>query len=209
MPFSRFWDITMTLSDDIFVWPGDTPFSRTVRQSRRGDQTWSNSEIQMGLHTGTHMDAPRHVFEKGGDVNSIPLATLVGACRVVEVNTEIIDESQIIHILPQPGERILFKTANSELFSDGQWHDSYIRFDEKGAQALVESQVILVGIDGPSVDPHKAESHPAHTAFCEAGIAVVENLVFREVEPGDYTLICLPMKIDGSDGAPVHAILGR
>jgi len=209
MPFSRFWDISMSLSNGIWVWPGDTEFVRKVRTNKKGDQSWSNSEICMGCHTGTHMDAPRHVFQQGGDVNSIPLAMLIGECRVVEIISDTIGAQDISSIAPSSGERILFKTANTRLFSDGKFHEQYVHFEEDAAKTLVESQVVLVGTDGPSVDPYAKKFNPAHTAFCEAGIVVLENLVLHEVEPGKYTLICLPMKLEGSDGAPVRAILAR
>lgn len=155
------------------------------------------------------MDAPRHVFENGSDVNSFPLSTLVGECRVVEVPDEIIEKHHIERINPKFGERILFKTANSELFSDEKFHESFVVFGKDAAEILEQAQVVLIGTDGPSVDPYNAEEFPAHCIFCEAGIAVIENLYLGDVEPGNYNLICLPMKIAGSDGAPVRAILAR
>lgn len=209
MPFSRFWDITLPLATGMMNWPGDTPFSRTVRTTKKGDQLWSNSEIKLGCHAGTHMDAPRHVFESGGDINSIPLAVLLGECRVVETTSSMVGLEEVEAIRPRPGERVLFKTLNTELFSDGNFHKKFIHFDEDGASALVRSQVVLAGIDGPSVDGFGDKHSPAHTAFCSAGIAVVENLYLVDVDPGEYFLICLPMKLEGSDGAPVRAILAR
>jgi arylformamidase len=209
MPFSRFWDISKTLKNEMVVWPEDTPFNRSVRKSTRGGRTWSNSEMTLGCHTGTHLDAPRHLFEHGGDINSIALSTLIGTCRVVEINESLILADQITALAPAWGERILFKTANSEILKDETFHKDYVSFDGGAALALVESQVVLVGIDGPSVDPYKSDTHPAHTVFCETGIAVVENLDLADVEPGPYTLICLPLKLEGADGSPVRAILAR
>jgi arylformamidase len=209
MPYSRFWDVTATLHNKMAVWPGDPPFKRVARTKKHNGQAWTNSTLSTGCHVGTHMDAPRHVFKHGGDVNTIPLSTLVGTCRVVEVAGEVIDAGLIAAICPGFGERLLFRTANSSLFSDGEFHEDFVSFDAGAAQALVDAQVVLVGIDGPSVDPIDGPEFPAHNAFCEAGIAVIENLALLDVEPGAYDLICLPMKIDGADGAPVRAILAR
>lgn len=209
MEFSRFWDISMPLKDGMMVWPGDPPFKRTARKKKKKDQTWTNSTMKVGCHTGTHMDAPRHVFPHGGDVNSIPLATLIGECRVVEIIPGVIGAEEIAQIEPKPGERLLFKTANSGLFDGTEFHEEYVYFNDEAAQALVDAQVVLIGTDGPSVDPYGTDDCPAHTAFCESGVAVIENLVLRSVEPGPYSLICLPLKLDGADGAPVRAILAR
>lgn len=209
MTFSRFWDVSMSLIQGMSVWPGDTAFTRTVRTEIKGEQVWSNSDLHMGCHTGTHMDAPRHVFQKAGDVNTVPLAILIGQCRVVLIDGPVIDREAIARIAPESGERILFKTFNSEADDNGSFNETYVHFDKAAAEALVEAQVVLVGTDGPSVDAFGQDDCYAHLAFCDAGIALVENLVLREVEPGDYTLICLPMKLEGSDGAPVRAILAR
>lgn len=209
MPFSRFWDITKSLYEGITVWPGDIPFERKARQTKKAENLWSNSDLHMSCHTGTHMDAPRHVFEKGGDINSFPLAVLVGACRVVEIEAERIDKKQVQQIDPIFGERILFKTLNCNRENDDDFREDFIHFDGEGAKELVKSQVVLIGIDGPSVDAFGAENSPAHIAFCDAGIAIVENIDLHEVEPGSYTLICLPLKMEGSDGSPVRAILAR
>lgn len=209
MPFSRFWDITKSLHEGITVWPGDIPFERKVKKQKKGKNKWSNSELRMSCHTGTHMDAPRHVFENGADINSFPLAVLVGACRVVEIGTELIDKTQIQILDPLFGERILFQTSNSGKEEIEDFREDFVHFDGEGALELVESQVVLIGTDGPSVDAYGDKKCPAHTAFCDAGIAVVENLVLDDVEPGSYTLICLPLKMAGSDGSPVRAILAR
>ena len=209
MPFSRFWDISLPLTEGMIIWPGDTPFATHVRHDQKGDQNWSNTEIRMGCHTGTHMDAPRHVFGHGATIGSFPLSTLVGRCLVVETDGETIDAELIRAVDPVYGGRVLFKTNNTDLFADGVFHESYVHFDPEAAQALVEAQVVLVGTDGPSVDPYGQGLCPAHTAFCEAGIAVIENLALRNVDPGEYTLICLPIRLDQCDGAPVRAILAR
>ena len=209
MQFSRFWDITCPLNEKMAVWPGDPAFSRKVDKKAVGKHTWSNSKMSLGCHTGTHMDAPRHVFEKGGDINSIPLSTLVGDCKVIEVFGEEVDEKSVAVHLPRRGDRILLKTTNSQHNNPRVFNENYIYFTKGAAKLLVEAQVMLVGTDGPSVDSINGPEFPAHTLFCEAGVAVLENLSLTEVEPGSYTLICLPMKIDGADGAPVRAILAR
>jgi len=199
----------MPLAMGMMSWPGDTPFLHKVRKTRKGDQKWSNSEITLGCHTGTHLDAPRHLFETGGDTNSIPLAILIGECRVIEIGSPIIGVEEVEAAAPLAGERIIFKTSNSALFHDGNFHESFVHINGKGAGRLVDAQIVLVGTDGPSVDEYGSEKSPAHMAFCTAGIGIIENLLLADVEPGEYTLICLPMKLEGADGAPVRAILAK
>ena len=207
--YSQFWDITFPLKQGMTVWPGDTPFTRTVRNKTVNGMTWSNSELFMGAHTGTHMDAPCHAVYGADDIAAIPISVLIGPARVVVCDQPMIDEAFVKSIAPLPGERILFRTVNTDRVTEGVFHRDFVHLDEGAAALLVKNQVVLVGTDGPSVDPIETATAPCHTLFCGARIAVIENLFLRDVTAGEYDLICLPMKLEGSDGAPVRAVLAR
>jgi arylformamidase len=67
----------------------------------------------------------------------------------------------------------------------------------------------LIGVDVPSVDPETSKDLPSHMACRRHDIRIVENLALADVEPGDYELIALPLKLEGLDAAPLRAVLRR
>jgi arylformamidase len=69
--------------------------------------------------------------------------------------------------------------------------------------------VLLVGVDVPSVDALDSKDLPIHHALAKAGIQILESLMLERVAAGEYELIALPVKLVGSDGAPVRAVLRK
>jgi len=201
-------DITLTLSDRLPVWPGDPSFQRTLALSQAAGDAANVSRLEMGVHTGTHVDAPCHFVAGGHGVESMPLEVLVGPCLVVEVPAEA-TEIEPAH-LPDPAPaRVLFKTTNSALWDDPRrgFDRDFVAPNADLARRLVEAEVKLVGVDYLSIEGFVAPGHPVHHILLAAGLVVVEGLDLRGVEPGPYQLYCLPLKIQGSDGAPARVIL--
>lgn len=153
------------------------------------------STLFMGLHTGTHVDAPSHYFEEGKKVNDLPLAMFIGECRVLEVPKQLITGADVDRYFPlKCPKRLLLKT-------NGQGG-----FDVSGAQELARRGVELIGIDSLSIAHHEDEEG-GHKAFLRHDIAILENLQLEEVKQGDYFLIALPLKLDGVEASPVRAVL--
>jgi arylformamidase len=101
---------------------------------------------------------------------------------------------------------VLFKTPNSRLWERNAFSPDFFGLTEDAALELVRRGVHLVGIDYLSIAP-KADPAPTHIALLSAGVVIVEGLDLRAVTPGAYRLVCLPLLLEGSDGAPARAIL--
>lgn len=197
-------DVSVAIHPGMVTYPGD-PQVRTERAAAIADGDAANlTRLDFGVHSGTHVDAPAHFIERGQGADALPLDLFVGPCVVVDataVETEI-DESLVDGL--DGAERVLFKTRNSELWARDSFEEDFVRIGPAAARALVARGVRLVGIDYLSVgDPE------THTTLLGAGVAALEGLDLRGVEPGEYRLVCAPLKLVGSDGAPARALLLR
>jgi len=215
MPSShkRGWiDITVPIHDGMVRWPGSpkTRIRRIKDVARGGSSTVS--ELAMGCHTGTHVDAPRHYFSSGCGVDQVPPEAVVGPTRVIEIpNTDAIQPAALRSSRIRKGERILFKTRNSaKLWKSKRFSEDYAYLSTAAAQLLAKLKVRMVGIDYLSVGGFRHNNRAeAHRTLLKAGIWMVEGLSLARVRPGRYHLCCLPLKITGGDAAPARAILKR
>ncbi|MGI6455353.1 MAG: cyclase family protein [bacterium] len=200
------YDITLPLRAEHPPWPGDAPFScEQVSSIAKGDSC-NVSQISMSSHFATHLDAPRHFIDEGMTVDQLDLQTVIGPALVVEVDTPDLIRPEHLPDLKNV-ERILFKTANSRFVADTDFHTDYVALGLEAAQALSRAGVILIGIDYFSIEAFKNPGHPVHRELCGNGIILVEGLDLRNIDPGMYELICLPLTIAGCDGSPCRAIL--
>jgi arylformamidase len=209
----KFWDISLPISQGIPVWPGDPEIS-IKRVSKIEDGANANvSRMDIGCHTGTHVDAPYHFLPDGKTIETLPLDALIGPVQVIRIPDDIsvITEDVVLACGIRKGtNRVLFKTYNSAFWKKygSQFRTEFAGIDDTGAQALVDMGVKLVGLDYLSVSPYK-KSRPTHEAFLKASVVLLEGVDLSAVEPGDYNLVCLPLKIQGADGAPARAVLTR
>ena len=202
-------DISVPIYSGMPFYPGDP--GAEVRPSRLiSEGAVANiSELRLGSHTGTHVDAPNH-FEAGGEtVDNLPLEMLVGPARVVDlsgagasISREHLERAEIEGV-----KRLLVKTGNSALWSTSEFSKDYVSFAEDAAVYLVELGVGLVGIDYLSVERFKSDTFGVHHTLLGAGVILLEGIDLGLVAAGDYELVCLPLKIRGGDGAPARAIL--
>ncbi len=205
----RIYDVSLTISPQLVTWPGDPPVTLTRASSIAQGAAANVSRLDAGVHTGTHVDAPLHFIDGAPAVEAMSLEKLIGPCLVVEADPAG-SELGTDDLPATKHTRILFKTRNSQ-----KWVNPQREFD-KGfvavglvlAQRLVAEGKVLVGVDYLSVEPFAAPAaHPVHVTLLQAGIVVVEGLNLSEVEAGEYDLVCLPLKLAGSDGAPARAVL--
>lgn len=207
---SFFIEITAPLTHHIPVYRGDTPF-RFRWSHRIGAKHRSNlSCLNLGSHTGTHIDAPLHFFPKGASVDKIALDSLVGNCRVAAVPH--VKEILAAHLPSLSGiQRILFKTENSSrrLLRRKQFAKDFTALSLSAAQVLVKSKIKLVGIDYLSIEKFGHLKPEVHWALLKAGIVIVEGLDLSEAPEGDSEIICLPLLVIGAEGAPARAVLRR
>ena len=203
----KIYDVTVPLSKDLVVYPGD-PHVKINRRTKvnEEDSPYNLSRFSFSSHAGTHVDPPFHLFDGGVTVDKLPLELLIGRARVVEVTAPVIDESVLEEFDFTVDARVLFKTRNSYLWSQKTFVQDYVYVTPGAARSLVNDGIKVVGIDYLSIDKFDAEPK-AHMALLGAGTVVIEGLDLREVEPGDYELICLPLKVKDGDGAPARVVL--
>ena len=176
-------------------------------QSIEGGAPANVTRIDIGAHTGTHVDAPVHFLTAGAGAETIPLDRLLGPAVVVDATTvpEVLDAAALGALeLPEHPERVLFKTRNSQLWEQPAFTRDFVRLTGDAAELLVARGVRLVGIDYLSIG-----DRDAHRVLLRAGVVPLEGLDLRRVPPGPYTLVCLPLPVVGSDGAPARALLVR
>lgn len=207
----KIFDISLTVHEGMPVWPGDDQVVLKRRTKIEEGAHANVSFLSLSVHTGTHVDAPYHFLANGTKVNEMPLDVLVGPVQVVEVadsvtviNAEVIASSKI----KKGTERVLFKTKNSQYWNleKEEFQTGFVGIDLSGSQELVNLGVKLVGIDYLSISPYKI-SKPTHDTLLGSSMVIIEGLDLRKVTPGLYELYCLPLKLQGSDGAPARVIL--
>jgi arylformamidase len=206
----RTYDVTLTITPDSIVWPGDQPVNIVRTSSITAGDTSNVSEISMSCHTGTHVDAPDHFLNNGITVEDLSLDLLVGRAYVLYLpDVSVITASVLIDAdIPPRTRRLLFKTRNSENWANGnrEFQTDFVALSVDAAELLVDRNVKLVGIDYLSIAPYNM-GVPVHTILLTAGVVVIEGLDLSKVSQGRYTMHCLPMKLGGVEGAPARAIL--
>ncbi len=199
-------DISILIHERMVIYPNNP---RVEFESVRTKHSWL-TKITMGSHTGTHVDAPRHVFERGRGVDEIPLERFVGPCRVLDmihVKKEIgRNDMEKAHI--KKGERILVKTKNSTR-GYKKFYPNYIYLGSEAAQFLAARKIALFGMDYLSVKKRGSEDNRPHTELLRKGIPIVEGLDLSRVTPGRYTFIGPPLRFKGLDSSPIRAVLIR
>ena len=205
------YDISLPIHNEMTVWPGD-PGVQVGRTLRLEDGDSANvSQIQMGAHTGTHVDAPFHFLPDGPPVDTLPLDVLTGpavVCHLPDVTA--IDSADLEALnLPANARRLLFKTRNSDLWARDEraFREDFVALTPDAARWIVARGIRLVGVDYLSVQRFHDEKPTTHVTLLQAGVIVIEGLNLAAVPPGTYDLFCLPLKLAGADGAPARAIL--
>ena len=204
-------DLTLSISPDLPVWPGDPAVVLEQVSFMDAGAHDNVSRLACGVHTGTHVDAPHHFMNDHRTVESLSLDVLVGPALVVQVpqavtvvNAQVLEQAAI----PLGTLRLLVKTSNSSLWERGvkDFFTAFVGISADGADWLVQRGIKLIGIDYLSVAPYH-QSIPTHRTLLGVGMIILEGLDLSAVNPGNYALYCLPLKLVGSDGAPARVIL--
>ena len=202
------YDISQTISEQIAVWPGDQKFRlRWSMRIKEGDSC-NVSAVTLSAHTGTHLDAPYHFDDNGLDIGSMPLQPCIGPARVFRLpeNHGAISAAVLEGLDWRGVERALFRTSASD-WGEDRFRRDFPFLSEDGADFLASRSLLLVGTDAPSMDAFASKTMSCHKKLLAGGIAILEGARLAHVPPGDYELICLPLKLSGLDGSPVRAIL--
>ena len=202
------FDISIGIDENLPLWPGDPELRlHWAANIEQGDLV-NLTELSMSIHTGTHIDAPLHFLPNGKPIDSLSLNVFMGEAQVVAIpqDVNLITVNILQDVCEINAARILFKTKNSQLWETSKFQQDYVALEASAAQWLVDQGVQLVGIDYLSIAPFK-DPAPTHKILLSNNVVIVESLDLRSVEPGLYTLICLPLKLVGREAAPARAIL--
>ncbi len=207
----KIYDVSVPISSETPVYEGDPAVDIKLKLSMENGDAANVSQICMGVHTGTHVDAPNHFIRGTKKVIDLDLGVLIGECRVVEVGADVMAIGPK-HVAGLEGiRRLLFKTRNSNFWNDPDqgFRKDFTYIEPDAARILTEGHIKLVGIDYLSVEAFDAETPETHITFLQQEVIILEGLDLREVPAGKYELICLPMKIAGGagDGAPARTVL--
>lgn len=202
----RIIDISQPVSDRTAVWPGDQPFELawTMRQDQ-GDSV-NVAAIRLSVHTGTHADGGLHVSAGGARAGELPLDAYLGPARVIDargrrtLDADVLDDVDLSRI-----RRILFRTRDT--IDPTVFPTQFAAPTAALAHRIVAAGVKLIGSDAPSMDEFESKDLQAHHILANGGVATLENLVLSAVEPGDYILIALPLRLIDADSSPVRAVL--
>jgi arylformamidase len=205
----KIYDVSVPISPEMPVYSGDPRVVMEIRQSIANGDPCNLTYYGFGSHTGTHIDAPYHFVQEGMKVNDIPINLLIGRTRVVEFTAARIDAELLKEVDLGEHVRVIFKTRNSYLWSSNNFVEDYVYVTPDAAEVLVESGIKLVGIDYLSIEQFHSKDFKTHHTLLGNGVIIIEGLNLAEVEPGDYELICLPIKVKEGDGAPARVILRK
>lgn len=202
------YDLTVTLRAGMPTYDGEPGPTRALLKIFERDGV-NVSVVSLGAHTGTHVDAPVHFLPGREGVDQLPLPAMLGPCWVVEVRGQGHVDARDLEAagVPSDAERVILNTGNSRFWDDDHFHRDFRALTTAAARWLVARGVRLIGIDYLSIDPYEAREAPAHQVLLGAGVVVLEGLDLRGVPAGRYELVCLPLKLQGSDGAPARAVL--
>ena len=208
-----YYDISLPISPAMPVWPGDPSIGVERVSSVKHGGRLNISRLGMGTHTLTHVDAPRHITDRGLPVDRLPLDLLIGPAVVVEPRFEgnLITATDLGELGIRGVERLLIRTRNSDLWMGGpyEFESDFVSLTKDAASWLVNKGVRLVGVDYLSIEAFDAEDLEVHRTLLEQGVAILEGLNLSQVPEGRYQLICLPLKVQDGDGAPARVVLTR
>jgi arylformamidase len=203
-------DVTVALEDGMVHWEGD-PECRIFRAVKMEDGKPCNlTKLELSAHTATHMDAMRHFVADGLTMEQMPLEATIGPCRVIAMDIEDqITPADLAGLDLRKGERIIFKTRNTTRSWDmaPAFDKHFVSISKAAGQVLADAGVMTVGVDYLSIGGWEKDGVEVHQVMLGAGIWVIEGLWLKDIEPGNYEMICLPLKIKGADGAPCRALL--
>ena len=205
----KLFDISVPVKNGGVVYPGNPEIHIELQQDMSRGGSSNVSLLSIGSHTGTHVDAPLHMIPGGAGVDGIPLDALIGPALVIAFDDDVMAVTEA-YLRSQPiagHERVLLKTRNSRYIRERDFHRDYTYLAPDGAEYLVSLGVRLVGIDYLSIEQFHSGHHRTHKTLLSRGVVIVEGLDLSEPPAGEYELYCLPVLLEGVDGAPARAVL--
>lgn len=209
------YDISVPIENGMAVWPGDPGVSvDRVLDLDCGDVA-TVSRLNIGSHTGTHVDAFSHFKPGGASLDEMDLNRYIGKALVVALTETPVISREALQSLNLEAmtawdhfKRLILKTDNSAThWSQRPFNENFVHLTPDGAVYLTELGIHLVGVDYLSVDGFKSQGAPVHHRLLDHGVYILEGLALKDIVPGWYELLCLPLKVRQGDGAPARVVL--
>jgi arylformamidase len=207
---TRIYDVSISVRTGGLVYPGNPEILIEPQQAISKGAGANVSRITFGSHTGTHIDAAKHFFDDGQTIDQIPPEKFVGPAVLIafdEPDRASVGAEDLKKHALDGQKRVLIRTRNSKRLSNPEFDVGYVFLAPDGAEYLVSIGVELVGVDYLSIEQFHSGHHKTHRTLLEKDVVIIEGLSLSEPEPGRYELICLPIKLEGLDGAPARALL--
>jgi arylformamidase len=204
------YDVTVPLRPEMPTYAGEEPGPKLHFHSLIPNGDSANvSELSLGSHTGTHVDAPHHFIDGRSTVEAMPPDYLVGPAHVVEHKEQRHVTAADLEAagLPPDAKRLLLKTPNGRFWDDTEFHSDFVALEPDAARWLVDRGFVLVGIDYLSIEAFRSPSKDVHTTLLDKEVVIIEGLDLRAVPPGEYFMVCAPIPVVGADGAPARVFL--
>lgn len=202
----RIIDISQRITTDMLVYPGDPKFhAKKVSAFQQGDGC-EVSELTIGSHCGTHIDAPSHMIAGAASLDEMNLDCFYGPCRVLTLQAAVISEKMLIDANIKQGERLLLRTDPKGIYTRcGRFNPTVLSM--RAAKVLAEKKIKLLGIDAPTIENVELCNGEIHRTLLSTGIAVLEGLCLEHSADGEYTLSAFPLNLVGENGSPCRAVL--
>ena len=205
----RIHDISVPVRTGGLVYPGNPEILIEPQQAISQGAGANVSRISFGSHTATHVDAAKHFFDNGETVDHIALERFIGPALLIAVGDDLtsVNASELERHDLTGHTRVLIRTRNSSFLKDPEFHRDYTFLSPDGAEYLVDKGIDLVGVDYLSIEQFHSGHHRTHRTLLERSVVIVEGLSLAGIEPGEYDFVCLPLRLEGLDGAPARAVL--
>ena len=200
-------DISMPIYNGMINYPGDPKVDIRKEKTFQKDGVVV-SKIAMGLHTGTHIDAPLHYLPDGKTIDRIPLESLTGNALVCDLSyvKDCIGAKDLKNFLIEKGDIVFLKTKNSSI-NPKKFSKKYVYLDSEGADYLIEKEIKAVGIDCLSIEKFDSSDAIVHKKLLQKEIPIIEGLILGHVAGGRYLTHCSPLKILGAEASPARCVL--
>jgi len=205
-------DVSVPIKDAMTVYRGNPPVG--IRPAMTLAKEGVNlSELCLGSHTGTHVDAPSHFIKGGKGIDRLDLRRFIGTAWVADLG-RVVGGIGAEHLrrarIPKGSRRILLRTSNSRLWHPARpFRTDFVYLAPDGADWMIERSVELVGIDYLSIEGYRVPGAPTHKRLLGAGIPIVEGLDLFRVRPGRWEMVALPLRIANGDAGLTRAVLWK